>query len=93
MGASDSIVSGAQGAAVAWRGIAQEPLAIVGSQRCSAALPDAMSQLVDRTGIDRLLTGISAPTKGELGWRLLALFRALLLATWHDHSDGAWPRR
>src|SRR4051794_35909439 len=34
-----------------------------------------------------LLLGISASTKGEPGWPPLALFRALLLATWHDLSD------
>ena len=29
----------------------------------------------------------SAAVKGELGWPPLALFRAVLLATWHDLSD------
>jgi transposase, IS5 family len=33
------------------------------------------------------LVGISASVKGEPGWPPLALFRALLLATWHDLSD------
>jgi IS5 family transposase len=28
-----------------------------------------------------------AAAKGELGWPPLALFKALLLATWHDLSD------
>ena len=46
-----------------------------------------MNQLVDWTEIDRLLAGVCAAAKGELGWSPLALFRALLLATWHDLSD------
>src|ERR687884_962389 len=37
--------------------------------------------------IDRHLAGISTAAKGELGWPPLALFRALLLAAWHDLSD------
>lgn len=48
---------------------------------------DEMSALVDWTEIDRLLASISASAKGEPGWPPLALFRALLLATWHDLSD------
>jgi transposase, IS5 family len=39
------------------------------------------------TEIDRALVEISAADKGERGWPPLALFRALLLATWHDLSD------
>jgi hypothetical protein len=37
--------------------------------------------------IDSQLAGISAAAKGEPGWPPLALFRGLLLATWHDLSD------
>jgi transposase, IS5 family len=33
------------------------------------------------------LGGIYAAAKGELGWPPLALFKALLLAVWHDLSD------
>ncbi len=42
---------------------------------------------MDLTETDRLLAVISASTKGEAGWPPLALFRALLLAVWHDLSD------
>ncbi len=28
------------------------------------------------------------PGKGELAWPPLAIFKALLLAVWHDLSDG-----
>ena len=47
---------------------------------------DELAALVDWAELDSLLAGISA-AKGELGWPPLALFRALLLATWHDLSD------
>ena len=44
-------------------------------------------RLVDWAELDRLLGGISSSCKGALGWPPLALFRAPLLATWHDLSD------
>ena len=72
---------------MARRRIGQEQLAIVDSQRRGDTSLDEMSRLVDWTEIDRLLAGVSAAAKGELGWPPLALFRALLLATWHDLSD------
>ena len=43
--------------------------------------------LIDWAEIECQLLGISAAAKGEPGWPPLALFRALLLATWHDLSD------
>ena len=48
---------------------------------------DEMGQLVDWMEIDWLLAGVSTAAKKELGWPLLALFRALRLATWLDLSD------
>lgn len=48
---------------------------------------DELSALVDWAAVDRLFAGISAAAKGEPGWPPLALFRALLLATWHNLSD------
>ena len=72
---------------MARRRIGQEQLAIMGSQRRGDTSLDEMRQLVDWTEIDRLLAGVSAAAKGELGWPPVALFRALLLATWHDLSD------
>src|ERR671913_86365 len=61
---------------MARRQIGQEHLALGG-----------VAALIDWAEIDRLLAGISASTKGEPGWPPLALFKALLLATWHDLSD------
>jgi IS5 family transposase len=69
------------------RQIGQEQIALGGAQcRKSSALDD-LAALVDWTELDHLLAGISAAAKGEPGWPPLALFRALLLATWHDLSD------
>ena len=48
---------------------------------------DEVLTLVDWTELDQLLAGISTSSKGEPGWPPLVLFRALLLATWHDLSD------
>ena len=42
--------------------------------------------LIDWAELNTLLTDISALARGELGWQPLALFRVLLLATWHDLS-------
>ena len=72
---------------MARRRIGQEQLAIAGSSRRDSTSLDEMGQLVDWTEINRLLAGVSTAAKGELGWPPLALFRALLLATWHDLSD------
>ena len=47
-----------------------------------------LAALLDRSGIDRQLLGISGAAKGEPGWPPLALFRAMLLATRHDLSNG-----
>ena len=48
---------------------------------------DEVAALVDWAELDGMLAGISASPEGEPGWPPLALFRALLLATWHDLSD------
>jgi transposase, IS5 family len=71
---------------MARRQIGQEQLVIGGEEPRGTSL-DEVSSLVDGTELDCLLAGISALPKGELGWPPLALFRALLLATWHDLSD------
>jgi transposase, IS5 family len=72
---------------MARRRIGQEQLSVGGEQQRAAASLDAVSALVGWAEIDRLLAGISAAAKGEPGWPPLALFRALLVATWHDLSD------
>ena len=72
---------------MARRRIGQEQLRVGIEQARRGASLDEMSVLIDWTEIDRLLVGIYAAAKGELGWPPLALFKALLLATWHDLSD------
>jgi transposase, IS5 family len=67
------------------RRIGQERLSIAsGTARTSL---DEISALVDWAAIDRHLAGVYAAAKGEPAWPPLALFRALLLAVWHDLSD------
>src|ERR671912_485477 len=68
------------------RRIGQEDLIARPEPRAGATLTE-LAALIDWTEIDRRPVGISAAVKGELGWPPLALFRALLLATWHDLSD------
>ena len=72
---------------MALRRIGQERLAVGGLDPRGGTSLDEVAALVDWDEIDCLLSGISASAKGEPGWPPLALFRALLLATWHDLSD------
>jgi len=72
---------------MARRQIGQERLALGGAEQHGGTALDEIAAVVDWAELDRLLSGISASAKGEPGWPPLALFRALLLATWHDLSD------
>jgi transposase, IS5 family len=71
---------------MARRRIGQEDL-IARPEPRSASLLAELAALLDWAEIDRHLVGISVAAKGEPGWPPLALFRALLLATWHDLAD------
>jgi transposase, IS5 family len=71
---------------MARRRIVQEDLIARPEPRAASSLSE-LAVLLDRDEIDRALAGISAAAMGEPGWPPLALFRALLLATWHDLSD------
>ena len=71
---------------MARRRIGQADLIARPEPRAAASLTE-LGALLEWTGIDRTLAGISAAAKGEPGWPPLALFRALLLARWHDLSD------
>jgi transposase, IS5 family len=71
---------------MARRRIGQEDLIARPEPRAGATLTE-LAAPIDWTEIDRRPVGISAAVKGELGRPPLALFRALLLATWHDLSD------
>jgi IS5 family transposase len=71
---------------MARRRIGQEDFVARLEARSASSLTD-LAGLLDWTEIDRALAGVSAASRGEPGWPPLALFRALLLATWHDLSD------
>jgi transposase, IS5 family len=72
---------------MARRRIGQERLALSREQSRGARSLDEVSALIDWAELDGLLADISASAKGEPGWPPVALFRALLLAMWHDLSD------
>jgi transposase, IS5 family len=71
---------------MARRRIGQEDLIARPEPRSASSLTQ-LAALLDWQEIDRALADVSAAAKGELGWPPLALFRGLLLATWHDLSD------
>ena len=72
---------------MARRRIGQERLTIGNDPTRGGTSLDELAALVNWEELERLLAVISCSAKGELGWPPLALFRALLLATWHDLSD------
>src|SRR5215211_7436138 len=78
---------------MARRRIGQEQLALGSDEPRGGSSLDEVAALVDWAELDCLLAGISASAKGEPGWPPLALFRALLLATWQTSLTCAWPRR
>jgi len=71
---------------MARRRIGQEDLIARPEPRAASSLSE-IAALLDWTAIERHLVDVSAAAKGEPGWPPLALFRSLLLATWHDLSD------
>ncbi|MGH6830245.1 MAG: IS5 family transposase [Methylocella sp.] len=48
---------------------------------------DELLGLIDWLPAERVLAGLYPSAKGEKAWPPLAMFRALLLATWYDLSD------
>ena len=72
---------------MARRRIGQEHLAVGGDTGHKSPL-DEMSALINWPAIDRQFDGIYVSARGEAGWPPLCLFKALLLAIWHDLSDG-----
>lgn len=66
------------------RRIGQETLFEAGSKRTSL---DEISGLIDWSPIEARLEAIHSSPRGEASWPPLAMFRALLLAVWHDLSD------
>ena len=75
-------------AVMARRRIGQEALALPGSgQVGGVSTLDPLATLSDWAPVEVRLRDISAAAKGEPAWPPLALFRALLIAVWHDLSD------
>jgi len=72
---------------MARRRIGQESFGFVAEERGRRAGLDVLAAAVDWAALERLLGDIYAARKGERGWPPLALFKALLLAVWHDLSD------
>jgi IS5 family transposase len=48
---------------------------------------DKLLDLIDWTPVEHHLRDISCAAKGEPAWPPLALFKAMLIAVWHDLSD------
>jgi transposase, IS5 family len=67
------------------RRIGQESFGFGAEERSSQL--DALHGLVDWLQLEALLREIYAAQRGEAAWPPLALFKALLLAVWHDLSD------
>lgn len=66
--------------------IGQEQLGIGPMPRSSSTL-DKLSELIAWPRIVPLLEPLYPASKGEPAWPPLAMFKALLLAVWHDLSD------
>jgi len=67
------------------RRIGQETFAFGAAARASSL--DALQKLIDWSRPDAVLRDVYAAERGEAAWPPLALFKALLLAVWHDLSD------
>lgn len=72
---------------MARRRIGQEQLWLGGRPGRRSSALDELEHLIDWIAIDGALIGVYAAPQGEPGWPPLALFKALLLAVWHDLSD------
>ena len=70
------------------RRIGQEVFRFGGESGGRASSLDELARLIDWRELDGLLVDIYAAPRGEAAWPPLALFKALLLAVWHDLSDG-----
>jgi IS5 family transposase len=67
------------------RRIGQETFGFDVAERVTAL--DELHDLIDWTPIEASLEAIPVAQRGEAAWPPLALFRALLIAVWHDLSD------
>lgn len=71
---------------MAHRSIGQGQLGLSASVKVASSLDD-LGGIIDWAPISSALKTIHASPKGEPAWPPLAMFKALLLAVWHDLSD------
>jgi transposase, IS5 family len=69
------------------RRIGQEKLAVIPPRERRRSSLDEIDLLIDWTAVARTLGGVYSAARGEPAWPPLALFKALLIAVWHDISD------
>lgn len=72
--------------AMVYRLIGQESLDVTAPSRSATSL-EQLSALIDWRRVETLLQPLYPASKGEPAWPPLAMFKALLLAVWHDLSD------
>jgi len=72
---------------MARRRIGQEQLVIDDRRASRGSSLEQMSALINWSEIDLQFDEIYRSSRGEAGWPPLSLFKAMLLAMWHDLSD------
>jgi transposase, IS5 family len=77
-----------EAAVMAQRRIGQETFRFGATAERQTSL-DALAALIDWPRADLVLAPLYPAVKGEKAWPPLAMFKALLLATWYDLSDVA----
>ena len=73
---------------MALRRIGQETFPF-GTKLARPASLDELRARIDFASAERVLAGLYPSAPGEKAWPPLSMFKALLLATWHDLSDVA----
>lgn len=72
---------------MARRRIGQDRLVLHADTAERRSTLDRLSDLIDWMPLEQHLRDISNAAKGEPAWPPLALFKAMLIAVWHDLSD------
>ncbi len=67
------------------RRVGQEALGLEVAARSTTL--ERLHDLIDWSAAERALAPVHAAAKGEAAWPPLSLFKALLIAVWHDLSD------
>src|SRR3569832_2174874 len=72
---------------MARRRIGQDMLVFSSESAGRQSTLDKLLDLIDWVPVEHHLRDISCAAKGEPAWPPLALFKAMLIAVWHDLSD------